>query len=55
MDDDWWCIYLWWSLSIRIYGQEEEMNKYLVNFVVGYEGEFYNEDTFGLDIFADNI
>ena len=31
------------------------MNKYLVNFVLGYEGEFYNEDTFGLDIFADNI
>ena len=31
------------------------MKKYLVNFVLGFEGEFYNEDTVGLDIFADNL
>ena len=55
MDDDWWCIYLWWSLSICIYGEKEEMKKYLVNFVLSYEDESYNEDTFGLDIFAENI
>ena len=31
------------------------MKNYLVNFVLGNEGEYFNEDTFGLDIFADNI
>ena len=55
MDDDWWCIYLWWTLSIWVYGEKEEMKKYLVNFVLGFEGEFYNKDTVGLDIFADNL
>ena len=55
MDDDWWCIYLWWTLSLWVYGEKEEMKKYLVNFVLGFEGEFYNKDTVGLDIFADNL
>jgi hypothetical protein len=31
------------------------MKKYLVNFVLSYEDESYNEDTFGLDVFAENI
>ena len=55
MDDDWRWFHLWWTFSLCLYGEKEEMNKYLVNFVLGYEGDFYNEDTFGLDIFADNL
>ena len=31
------------------------MKNYVVNFVLGNKGEFYNEDTFGLDIYAENL
>lgn len=31
------------------------MKIYVVNFVLGYKGEYYNEDTIGLDILAEDL